>query len=123
MAQHITDLTLFLSMLGGFVTMSGFLWKIAYDNARTRETIFRRLDSFRKEVDGRLKESDSHHETRFVRKDTCKILHDQGNFNHVRLEQKLDDFIKDVSSKFELLNQNIMALVREHSESNKRGGD
>ena len=111
--EHLDILAAF-ALLGGFLTIFSFLWKIN----KTIETVFRRFDEHKLSVEQKLEKLKKEICDAYVTKDICKVVHEQGEKNHLRVEKKLDDLTKEVFAKFEIINQNLLTLIQNGKNGN-----
>lgn len=114
-----SDIVTALSLIAGFITICGFMWKLHKDINATLEksqknidVVFRRFDEHKGVIEIKLENMKREHDAKYVKKEVCGIMHTETEKNHLRIEKKIDDLVKEFSSKIELVNQNILILIK-----------
>lgn len=136
MGNIINDTTTTLAMIGGFLAIICYLYRInslfekklkdigdslekerdraekERAHAETQRALLEQnINEFKTHIRTEIKESREEADKKFVGRDICKTIHEYSEKINSRLEQKLDDFIQDVSDKFQILNDNVMKMV------------
>ena len=126
----INDTTTAIGLLIGFLSIIGYLMRISasFDKKfslqaqdlkeekikieSNKEIMFRRFDEFKTHVRDETKYLKDEIEKKYVQRGFCKLLHNQNKESYDELKITFDDFKKDIFGKIDILNQNIMEVIK-----------